>query len=85
MTVTKIVYDFLDNLADGVEVSGWSLTEQINAKSGRHTYPSTLLDYCRDYCSITGGDWECVDKIKSIYKFHKGCCTLNGNIPNGKE
>lgn len=85
MNVNKIVYDFLDNLADGVEISGWSLTEQINTKSGRNTYPSTLLDYCRDYCDITGGEWECIDNKKSIYKFHKGAFTLNGNTPNGKE
>lgn len=85
MHVNKIVYDFLDNLADGVEISGWSLTEQINTKSGRNTYPSTLLDYCRDYCDITGGEWKCIDNKKSIYKFHKGAFTLNGNIPNGKE
>lgn len=85
MTVTKIVYDFLDNLVDGTEISGWSLTEQINARSGRNTYPSTLLDYCRDYCDIVGGEWECINNQKSIYKFHKGKFTLNGNLPHGKE
>ena len=85
MTVTEIVYDFLDNLADGTELSGWTLTEEINGRSGRHTYPSTLLGYCRDYCSIVGGNWECIDNQKSIYKFHKGCFTLNGTVPNGKE
>ena len=83
--VNRVVYDFLDGLADGTTVSGWGLCEIINSKTGRCTYPSTLLDYCRDYCDITGGEWECVDKGKSIYKFHKGCVKLNGFVPNGRE
>lgn len=85
MRVNKIVYDFLDNLEDGFVISGWTLTEEINGRSKRSTYPSTLLDYCRDYCDITGGDWECIDRSMSIYKFHKGKFTLNGSFLNGKE
>ena len=85
MTVSRIVYDYLDELVDGTEISGWELTEQINSRSGKHSYPSTLLDYCRDYCDLVGGEWECVDNQKSIYKFHQGCCKLNGFVPRGKE
>ena len=85
MKINKLVYDFLDHLGDGAEISGWELAEEINSLSGRRTYPSTLLDYCRDYCDITGGEWECVDKSKSLYKFHKGCCALDGFEPRGRE
>ena len=42
MSVTKIVYNFLDNLEDGFVISGWTLTNEINSRSGRNTYPSTL-------------------------------------------
>ena len=85
MSVTKTVYDFLDSLPDNYVLSGWALSDEINRRTGRCTYPSTLLDYCRDYCDITGGEWECVDKGKSIYKFHKGCVKLDGFVPNGRE
>ena len=85
MSVTKIVYNFLDNLEDGFVISGWTLTNEINSRSGRNTYPSTLLGYCRAYCDIVGGDWECLDNQKSIYKFHKGSVTLGKYILEGKE
>ena len=85
MSVTKIVYNFLDNLEDGFVISGWTLTNEINSRSGRNTYPSTLLGYCRAYCDIVGGDWECLDNQKSIYKFHKGSVTLGKCILEGKE
>ena len=85
MSVTKIVYNFLDNLEDGFVISGWTLTNEINSRSGRNTYPSTLLGYCRAYCDIVGGDWECLDNQKSIYKFHKGSVTLSKCILEGKE
>ena len=42
MSVTKIVYNFLDNLEDDFIISGWALTNEINSRSGRNTYPSTL-------------------------------------------
>jgi len=85
MSVTKLVYNFLDNLSDGVVISGWALTNEINSRSGRNTYPSTLLGYCREYCDIVGGEWECLDNQKSIYRFHKGKITI-GNIKlHGKE
>ena len=85
MTVTKIVYNFLDNLSDGFIISGWALTDEINSRSGRHTYPSTLLGYCREYCDIVGSDWECLDNQKSIYKFHKGKIKLGNFVPYGRE
>ena len=34
MSVTKIVYNFLDNLEDGFVISGWTLTNEINSRSG---------------------------------------------------
>jgi hypothetical protein len=85
MTVSRIVYDFLDNMEDGFEISGWTLTDEINSRSGRHTYPSTLLGYCRDYCDIVGGEWECIDNQKSIYRFHKGKITLGKFSGCGRE
>ena len=85
MQVNRIVYDYLDNLEDGTEISGWELADKINSISGRRTYPSTILKVCRTYCSIVGGQWECINKSRSIYRFHKGKITLDGFIPYGKE
>jgi hypothetical protein len=44
-----------------------------------------LLGYCREYCDIVGGDWECLDNQKSIYKFHKGAVILGNCVLEGKE
>ena len=85
VNVTKTVYNFLDSLADKTKISGWELFDKINSKTGKHTYPSTLLGYCRDYCDITGGDWECIDRHNSVYLYHKGIFKLNNLTIYGKE
>lgn len=82
MSVKSKTFTYLDELADNSRISGWEIADAIRMLTGRHTYPSTLLGYCREYCDITGGKWECVDNQRSIYVFHKGVFTLNGNIPS---
>lgn len=79
MSVKKEMFKYLDLLADKSRVSGWEIADAIRMATGRHPYPSTLLGYCREYCDITGGKWECVDNQRSIYVFHKGVFTLDGN------
>lgn len=85
MSVKSVVFDYLDNLSDGSIFSGWELYTKINGLTGRSTYPSTLLGYCRDYCSITDSSLECLDNQTSRYKFHKGKIRLDGFMPFGKE
>ena len=85
MSIKKETFKLLDELTDDTIISGWQLADNIRLVTGRHPYPSTLLGYCREYCDYTGGRFECIDNQKSIYKYHKGAFTLNGNIPSGKE
>jgi hypothetical protein len=85
MSVKKEMFKYLDSLADNKIVSGWEIAESLRTATGKHTYPSTLLGYCREYCDITGGRWECLDNQKSIYKFHKGVILLGGCSPQGRE
>ena len=72
MTVTKTVYNYFDNLKDGTIISGWELFNIINSKTGKKTYPSTLLHMARNYADESGGELECISVKESKYKFHKG-------------
>jgi hypothetical protein len=84
-TLKKIIFNYLDNLTDNIIVSGWELFDYCHSQTMRMHYPSTILKYCREYADITGGEFECMDVQKSIYKFHKGKIILGGFIPKGKE
>lgn len=69
--VKKIFYDFLDSVESPIILSGWEIQKRLYEKTFKHTYPSTLLRYARDYADITGSDFTCLDKKKSIYKFER--------------
>lgn len=84
MSITRTVYNFLDNL-DNCTISGWELFEKINAITGRKTYPTTLLRMAKAYAEITGGEFYCIDKSKSIYKFEKGVFKIEDAILEGVE
>lgn len=84
-TIKQAVYDILDSMDDRSVVGGWELYDKVRAVTGRNTYPSTILGYCRDYCDITGGEFICLDNQKSKYMLIKGSITLGGFMPNGKE
>ena len=71
MTVTQAVYKVMDKLPER-EISGWELFEIVKGFTGKNTYPSTLLQMVRDYADITGADFVCVDRQKSIYKYTPG-------------
>ena len=68
MTVTQAVYRLMDKLPER-EISGWELFEIVKGYTGKNTYPSTLLQIVRDYADITGADFICIDRKKSIYKY----------------
>lgn len=68
MTVTKTVYRILDDMQE-CNISGWRLFDMVHRETGKHSYPSTILDICRKYADITGSDFECIDRTKSIYHF----------------
>lgn len=80
-TISQYVYDYLDSLEDLSVVSGWGLFDIILAQTSIHTYPSTLLRYCRNYCDMVGGEFECIDNQRSKYVYHKGKFKLNGIVP----
>lgn len=83
MTVTKAVYEYLDSLKE-CDISGWKLYEIMELRTGRKTYPSTLLKICRNYADITGADFDCIDNQKSKYHFIPGV-RLGSAIIAGRE
>ena len=84
MTVTKAVYKYLDSFNSKVELSGWQIFEAIKDITGKWTYPSTLIQMCRNYADITGADFECIDNQKSLYRFIPNV-KLGNAIIVGKE
>ena len=79
--VKKIFYDFLDSVESPIILSGWEIQKCLYEKTFKHTYPSTLLRYARDYADITGSDFICLDKKESKYKFER-FVKLEGAILN---
>lgn len=71
MTIKAHLWAFLDQLGPA-KISGWALFDEMHARTGRMTYPPTLLDYAREYADISGGEFRCVDPARSVYKFSPG-------------
>jgi hypothetical protein len=71
MTIKHAVHQLLDDLPAGL-ISGWQLFDLAYAATGRKTYPDTLLKYCREYADASGAVFECVDRVKSVYRYEPG-------------
>jgi len=68
MSIRQSLFAFLDDLPPG-NISGWELFDRMRERTGRNTYPATLLDYARDYCDLSGASFDCVDAERSIYHY----------------
>ena len=84
MTITKALYNYLDSFDEQVELSGWQIFDAIRDVTGKNTYPSTLLQMCREYADITGADFICINNQKSLYRFTPNI-KLGNAIIEGKE
>ena len=71
MTVKAATFEILDNLTVD-RISGWQLFDMVRVKTGRNTYPQTLLDYAREWADISGGSFRCVDTVHSVYRIEHG-------------
>jgi len=71
MSIRQSLFAYLDTLASR-DISGWQLFTEIQARTGRNSYPATLLGYAREYSAISGGRFDCVDPDRSIYRFEPG-------------
>ena len=71
MTIKAHLWEFLDQLGPAT-ISGWRLFDEMVARTGRKTYPPTLLDYAREYADFSGALLECVDPARSVYRFTPG-------------
>lgn len=84
MSVTQELYKLLDDMKPG-RISGWKLYSLMYKRTGRRTYPKTILDMARKYADITGADFLCVDPEKSIYLFRPGFIKIGNMKIRGKE
>jgi len=84
MSITKAVYETLDNLQEGI-ISGRELQFLVSNKTGKDPYHSTVLGKARDYCDITGGELECIDNKRSLYRFKPGVFKIENAILSGRE
>ena len=65
------LYRYLDALPAG-KISAWELFAAMQARTGRKTMPSTLLQYARDYADASGASFVCVDPAESTYRYEPG-------------
>jgi hypothetical protein len=78
MTIKEHLWELLDSLKE-CDISGWRLFDMMYSRTGKKTYPSKLLDYCREYASISGAIFSCVDHKKSKYHYTPGI-KISGGI-----
>ena len=71
-SIRQALFAYLDSSPAG-DISGWELFEAIARKTGRKTYPATLLEYARDYAELSGAEFACIDQEHSVYRFKPGC------------
>jgi hypothetical protein len=70
-SIKKDLFRFLDSIESPKIFHGWWLQKRMFSITGKQTYPSTLLDYAREYADITGSDFVCLNKALSKYKFER--------------
>jgi hypothetical protein len=71
MTIKATLHRLLDSQPPGL-ISGWLLFDLMYPLTGEKTYPPTLLDYAREYADASGAVFECVDRVRSIYRYEPG-------------
>ena len=79
----KELFKLLDSLPE-CDISGWQLFERMFIRTGKKTYPHTLLNYCREYADISGADFFCIDYQKSKYQY-KPFLKISTALISGKE
>jgi hypothetical protein len=67
-SIRQSLFAYLDSLSPR-NISGWDLFAEIQTRTGRNSYPATLLGYAREYSAISGARFDCVDPERSIYRF----------------
>lgn len=70
-SIRQSLFRYMDGQGPRV-ITGWELFGAMEARTGRKTYPGTLLSYLRDYCDVSGANLECVNPRESRYKFTPG-------------
>jgi len=71
MTVRQSLFQYLDDSPEKL-LSGWDIYDEIKAMTGRETYPTTLIKYCKEYADMSGADFICVDRQRSLYRYVPG-------------
>lgn len=54
-------------------ITGWELFAAMESRTGKRTYPGTLLQYAREYADIAGATLECVSARESRYQYTPEC------------
>lgn len=78
-TTKDIFFSHLKSKRDCI-TSSWQLYDEMYAKTGRKTQPSTLMHYAREYVTLFQGSLICLSKTKSMYEFRQGQEYLLRNI-----
>lgn len=70
-SVKRSLFAYMDSRPAGV-ITGWELFAAMESRTGRKTYPGTLLQYAREYADVSGSTLECVNPAESRYQYTPG-------------
>lgn len=84
----KAVYRYLDSLKSPQIISGWAITDHMTKVTGYCAYPNVILKICKEYAFHANGQFDCIDRERSIYQFKPGkkvCGTKLEHLPVGSH
>lgn len=82
-SIKSQLWEYFDTCGSRL-ITGWELYRAMADRTGRHTYPETLLQYVREYADVSGAEFVCMDRVKSLYRFKPGA-KIAGAIIDRRE
>lgn len=70
--IKKAVYAYLESMRTERIIGGWAIRDIIAQKTNSAVYPNVVLKVCKEWAFRSGGRFDCIDPIRSIYSFKPG-------------
>lgn len=72
------VYKTLDGYKSPRTIRGGALADHIARRLGRPVYPTVVLKYAKYWAYLSHGAFDCLDYVKSVYRFGPGARKIAG-------
>lgn len=70
--VKKAVYRYLDSIKSPQIIGGWQIRDHIAETLKYEVYPTVILKIAREWAYLASGQFDCIDRERSIYAFKPG-------------